>query len=127
MFKDYINRHFDGCRLLAHARDEHRNRDVRVFALPGHFDVVGVTDGTDAWVAPVICDPFSVKVSQLLADLRAGVDVPVAGKPLGHRQRVRIQPDPPAPRPRIRICAQPETTPQSEEPRSRRRVQIINT
>jgi len=58
--------------LLANARDEHRNRDVRLYLMPGEFDTVGVTDGTDAWVAPVIADPFSVNIIQIMKDVRDG-------------------------------------------------------
>lgn len=58
--------------LLANARDEHRNRDVRLYLMPGEFDTVGVTDGTDAWVAPVIADPFSVNIARLMQDVREG-------------------------------------------------------
>lgn len=58
--------------LLANARDEHRNRDVRLYLMPGEFETVGVTDGTDAWVAPVIADPFSVNIARLMQDVREG-------------------------------------------------------
>lgn len=86
-YKSWINCHFAGCRLLANAHDEHRNRAVQVFMLPGHFDHVGVTDGTDAWIAPVIADPFSVNVKRILDDIQAGKDPRVESK---GRQRVRL-------------------------------------
>lgn len=73
-FNEYFKNHWDGCRLLAEARDNHRNRDVRIFMVPGEFDIVGVSDGTDAWVAPVAIDPFSVSVKRILEDIRAGKD-----------------------------------------------------
>ena len=73
-FNEYFKNHWEGCRLLAEARDNHRNRDVRIYMVPGEFDIVGVSDGTDAWVAPVAIDPFSVSVKRILEDIRAGKD-----------------------------------------------------
>lgn len=72
-FKHHINSHFSGCVCLAQTRDECRDRTVHVYALPGEFDLVGVSDGTDAWVAPVVADPFSVNVKRLLEDHAKGV------------------------------------------------------
>jgi hypothetical protein len=86
-YRNFINSHFDGCRLLANAYDEHRNRAVRIFMMPGQFDVVGVSDGTDSWVAPVIADPFSVSVKRILDDIQAGKDPVVETK---GRRRVQL-------------------------------------
>lgn len=71
-YKYLINNHFGSCVLLAKTRDEYRKRDVRVYALPGEFDYVGVADGTDAWVAPVVADPFSCNIKRILEDYRNG-------------------------------------------------------
>lgn len=95
---------FVGCHVIAHARDEHRDRDVRIFYYPGDFDFVGVHDGTDTWIAPVSADPFSVNLIRVMQELRSG-------KPLHEikvqRKRVPLvvaeapAPAEPAPRPRI--------------------------
>lgn len=86
-YNHYMNSHFSGCRKLADARDNVRMRDVRLFELPGNLDHVGVSDGVDAWIAPVIAEPFSVNCRKLLNDLfhrpvqqsarRAKIAVPV--------------------------------------------------
>lgn len=108
-YRNWINCHFDNCRLLANAYDEHRNRAVRVFMMPGVFDVVGVSDGVDAWVAPVIADPFSVSVKRILDDIQAGKDPAVESK---GRRRVHLlqpvieQPTPPTPRKRVALRSQ---------------------
>lgn len=78
-YKHYINGHFGGCVLLAKARDVYRDRDVQVFAIPGEFDHVGVTDGTDAWIAPVIADPFSCNIQRVLEEFRNGKTPVVEG------------------------------------------------
>jgi hypothetical protein len=57
--------------LLAIKHDPHRNREVKVFALPGHFDHVGVFDNVDAWVCPVNT-PFMEDVRRILGEVRAG-------------------------------------------------------
>lgn len=74
-YKHLINTHFSSCRLLATARDHCRQRDVKIFALPGEFDHVGVTDATDAWIAPAAPSIFSVDVMDLLRRIRLGEDV----------------------------------------------------
>ncbi|MNL05075.1 hypothetical protein D3C87_1256560 [compost metagenome] len=75
-FKTYINSGFSSCMLLAYARDECRSRDVRLYLIPGHDDVVGVTDGVDAWIAPAVASIMSVNVRRIIDDLRAGKGVP---------------------------------------------------
>ena len=75
--------HFGSCMLLAKARDEHRNRDVEVRMLPGEFEVVGVTDGTDAWIAPVIADPFNVNIRGINSNSIAAASDAI-GFPAGH-------------------------------------------
>jgi hypothetical protein len=72
VFKQHINSHFRSCRQIAKARDEHRQRDVKLFLLPGRFDFIGVSDGVDAWVCPVEVRPFNVDTARILADIQAG-------------------------------------------------------
>lgn len=92
-FNRFMENHFAGCRLIAKAYDHCRSRDVSLFAIPGEFQVVGVSDGTDCWMAPVIADPFSVRVQSLLDMLREGKPLPAIGKA---RQRVLIAPEAPS-------------------------------
>jgi hypothetical protein len=67
-YKHYMNSNYAGCRLLAETYDRHRNRDVRIYALPGLVDVVGITDGVDKWIAPARNELFSVPALDLLRD-----------------------------------------------------------
>lgn len=87
-YNNYFANGFRACRLLAYARDNHRNRDVRIYAMPGEFSVVGVTDDTDCWIAPVSADPFSVNITRLMKDLGEGKPLPPP-KPPGESGRVR--------------------------------------
>jgi len=87
-FKHYFDSRFAGCRLIAKAYDQHRNRDVSIYLLPGMVDVVGVSDGVDRWVAPVAPELFSVNIQQVLRDIHSGVPITlpvVAGKPQAAR------------------------------------------
>lgn len=72
-YKHYMNTNYAGCRLLAEAYDHCRARNVRLFALPGRIDVVGVTDGVDKWIAPARNELFSVPALDLLRDPSKGV------------------------------------------------------
>lgn len=67
---------FAECRLLAYARDFHKKRDVRIYLLPGMRESVGVSDGVEHWLAPVVPDLFSVDVPALMSDLTAGKRLP---------------------------------------------------
>lgn len=98
-YQYYLKNGFDSCRLLAVTRDVHRNRDVRVYMIPGEFDYVGVNDGVDKWIAPVIANPFSVDVRKLLAAVAAGSTTPTDAP--APRQRVKLEPQE-APRVRVR-------------------------
>ena len=87
--------HFGSCRLLKVGHDPHRNRDVKIYAVPGEFDVVGISDGTDCWVAPINTG-FLEDVRKMLERIRAGEDV----KPLGlggttptGRRRINFTPE----------------------------------
>lgn len=71
-YNRYFENHFSGCVFLAAAFDPYRDRKVELRAIPGQFDIVGVTDGTDCWIAPVIANPFSVNVAKLMQNLREG-------------------------------------------------------
>lgn len=82
-FNQYFNSRFAGCRTLAHAFDQHRNRDVTIYQIPGRLDCVGVSDGVDRWIAPVVANIFSVDIEQLFRDLQSGVQVKL---PLEARQ-----------------------------------------
>jgi len=90
-FNSYFVNHFGGCRHLASTHDQHRNRDVKIYQVPGYSDVVGVTDGVDCWVAPVSHEIFKVDIKKLLADLQAGkaIHLPVtAGLKSSARRRI---------------------------------------
>lgn len=82
-FKHYITSHFAGCRLLAETEDVYRDRKVKVFMIPGNVEHVGVCDGTDAWVAPVVADPFRVDVRKLIMDIQSGGNPAVVVKDSG--------------------------------------------
>jgi hypothetical protein len=69
MFNTYMNNHFTGCIRIAETRDPHRDRPISLFAIPGETDVVGISDGTDAWIASSVTKPLGVNVRQLLHDL----------------------------------------------------------
>jgi hypothetical protein len=114
-----MNSDFAGCRLLAYAHDNCRNRDVRLYLIPGEWEAVGVTDGVDKWVAPAVRDIMSVDIPKLLRMLQAGDDIPKP-TPLVRRQReaLVVEEEPqPKKRPRVVIEDQPQ-------PR-RSRVQLV--
>lgn len=84
-FNSYMTSHFGACRLLAESYDLFRKRPVRIFLIPGEFEVVGVTDGTDAWIAPVSPQCFRVDVADLVKRVRAGEAVEVSRGSVGRR------------------------------------------
>jgi hypothetical protein len=94
-FNQYMNNGFSGCRLLAYARDNCRHRDVRIYQVPGFVEEVGVTDGTDSWIAPVIADPFSVNIRQIMRDLFDGKPIPAPIKPGPKSARIKLLPPEP--------------------------------
>ena len=122
-FKHYFDCRFAGCTLLAKAFDQHRNRDVNIYQIPGHVDVVGVSDTVDRWIAPVAPELFSINIQQLLRDLHSGVPIklPVtSSKPVKTSRRALIieEPaNPPAddPEPILR-------RPSKSQPRQRRAI-----
>ena len=93
-FKHYFDSRFAGCLLLAKAFDHHRNRDVNIYRIPGHEDCVGVSDGVDRWVAPVVAELFSVDIQKVLRclqdDPKFKLPVVAAGIEKNVRQRRRV-------------------------------------
>jgi hypothetical protein len=77
-YNHYFKSGFGGCRLLYDGHDPHRNREVRVYALPGEFSVVGVTDGVDTWIASSATAPSEMfdRVRKALTALQEGTPVP---------------------------------------------------
>lgn len=122
-FNNYFMNDFASCKLIAYARDPHRGRNVRLYLMPGHIDVVGVTDGIDKWIAPVIANPFSVDIIKWMKNHLDGVPnpPPVAPSSSGSRRRLTLAADPDQPPTRARraFVASIESTP---TPRSRRAV-----
>lgn len=100
-FNHFMSTHFSGggCRLIARARDACRNRDVTLHQIPGYWDVVGVSDGVDAWIAPCAASPFfktaTGDVAQIMRALQAGDPLPEV--PERPRRRVALL-DAPAPK-----------------------------
>lgn len=122
-YNHHFANHFGACRLLLEYRDEHRGRDVQIRLLPGEFDVVGVTDGVDCWVAPTSTAPSERfdKVRRIIADIRDGKDPRSLIEPRARRPIHLPTAEAPPPRERRRITQQEEpastTTP---TPRARR-------
>lgn len=88
-FNGHFANHFSSCLLLARAHDPYRQREVQLRLLPGEFDYVGITDGTDAWIAPVAGDPFSVGIKRILDELRQG-KMPTVPAALVRRERKQL-------------------------------------
>lgn len=96
-WKRHMNSGFSNCRLLAYARDNCRNRDVKIFQIPHVWDAVGVSDGVDSWIAPTIADPFSVNIKRMMQDLLEGKQIPTPTPPGPARRRAIILDDPKQP------------------------------
>lgn len=79
-YSSYFQAHFRGLRLLVEGEDPHRGRPVKIYAIPGDFSIVGVTDTIDAWIAPttVAPSPLFDKVRKALYALQRGEPVPNA-------------------------------------------------
>ena len=110
MFKEYMTRRFAGCRLIAKSYDEYRKRDVSIFHMPGNFDDVGVWDGCDAWIAPVVADPFRANVKRILEKIRNGESIDV-NNPVAKRRALVITDDAPPPRRVVVQESEPESIP----------------
>lgn len=109
-YNHYFANQFGSCRLLKTGRDPHRNRDVRIYALPGEFEVVGMTDGVDSWIAPVATG-FLEDVRKLLNRIRSGEDVrAIAEAAAPARRRIALPGDEPerTPTGRLRRRIEPE-------------------
>lgn len=75
-YNHHLNTHFRSCHLLAKAYDPYRERNVEVRLIPGEFDVVGVSDGVDAWVCPTSIDPFGINLVKILDTIRNTGELP---------------------------------------------------
>ena len=121
-FARYFNNNFAGCRLIAHARDPHRNRDVSIYLMPGNLTEVGVTDGVDKWICPVICNPFSVDIIKLVRAISNGEPIPTPVKPKeGGARRATIEATPDAPIKSLRRSLLAPTEP-TQTTRTRREI-----
>jgi hypothetical protein len=127
-FNEYLRSHFSGCRLLAEGHDMCRNRHVQVFLIPGYFDDVGFTDGTDSFIVPLAAESCTgsggllrgVNLRELVGRIKNGEVVAVArGAELSSAQassRRKVSDDAPAQRRRV---ATPESQSQPQAPRRR--------
>lgn len=123
-FNFFMNTHFSSCRLIARARDLCRNRNVTIHQIPGYWDVVGISDGIDSWVAPVIsAGPFfrtaTGDVEHIMKCLQAGDPLPPV--PDAPRRRVTLtetSDSPPPRRPRVTLM-------NDTQPATRRRCVIL--
>ncbi len=107
-WKHHISTHFSACRLIANAHDHCRHREVKLWLVPNEWENVGVSDGVDAWIAPVSASIFSVNVLRLIQDFQKGIPFPKSDIPSQKikrvpllnqpRQRVRLLVDTPAPK-----------------------------
>lgn len=123
-FNTYFANNFSGCRLLAYARDPHRGRDISIYQMPGFVEEVGVTDGVDKWICPVIANPFSVNIIDLMRHVLAGEPIPTPVKPgVGKTSRRAVIGEEPAntPKPARRALLAPINESQTP-PRSRRAI-----
>lgn len=130
-FNRYFANHFGGCQLLAEAYDQHRQRNARIFLIPGTVEVVGVTDGVDCWVCPTSINPFSVDIREILADLQGerkiklpvrAPGIPGQGAPR-KRARIRVSDEAPADPP-ARVRSRLLVAPGEPEAPARRRVRV---
>ena len=121
-YKHHFANHFKSCRLLGKGHDPHRNREVEFRALPGNFDLVGITDGVDAWICPA-SSPFILKIKQALDQIREGGNPDVVmlaredDSPPKKRKRV-VEEEEPEPQPRKRRAVIEEE--EEVQPRRRR-------
>lgn len=95
-YNRHLCEHFKNCRLLKIGHDPHRNRRVEIRFIPGEFEVVGMTDGVEAWVAP-LATGFLEDVRKMLAELQKTGKFPeaVVEPEKRRKERVRIQLDEP--------------------------------
>lgn len=65
-FNEMMSTHFRSHQCVLEFRDEHRGRNVRVFNV-GSPEVVGISDGTDAWMMSAAGVINGKHIPQLLA------------------------------------------------------------
>lgn len=93
-WKPYIEQHFSSCKHIASSYDHCRQRDVKIFLVPGEFTHVGVSDGTDAWIAPVAADPFSVNIRTVISSVIDGTfKAPAVKGKQNERKRLAVNLD----------------------------------
>lgn len=74
-FNEHMRSHFRDCRLIHEGFDPNRQREARYFALPGEFDLIGYSDGTDSFMIPAKNNPFlATQIHRALASILAGED-----------------------------------------------------
>ena len=71
-FNNLMSSHFNGCPFLCSAPDLGRNRTMRFYALPDEQSLVGMSDGTDAFIVPVVCRSWSFDIRTALKDIVEG-------------------------------------------------------
>ncbi len=127
-YKHYMGNGFRACRLVALGYDPHRNRDVRMFKIPGEPEVLGVTDGVDTWIAP-LTSPFLEPVAKAIRSEVAGdaASFPIIlgrrpdASPRAPRRALLTEDPPPAPKVARRALLVDSDAPQ---PPVRRRVTL---
>ncbi len=87
-YNEMMNNHFSSCPLLAKAYDPYRERDVQIRMIPGDFSIVGITDGTDAWICPTCIDPFGINLEKILDGIRNGGPAPKVDLRVTPRHRI---------------------------------------
>lgn len=125
-FNQYFANHFGGCLLLTTTYDPHRQRKVELRMIPGEFTFVGVTDGTDCWIAPVISDPFSAGVGRILEGIKNG-KMPGQQRPQRHTVYVapeELPQEAPQKTRRAVVVAPEGQSPTPAETNARRRVHV---
>jgi len=126
-FNAYFANDFRGCRLIAYGYDIHREREVKVYLMPGDLENVGLTDGVDKWIAPAIADPFGsrgLNIARLVKDIAEGKDVapPVRPSLVKSRGRRTILEDEPAQPPKRERRALLDAATAEQAPSRSRRV-----
>ena len=76
-YNKYFANHFASCVLLAHTRDLSRNRPVKIYMLPDFEEnIVGITDGVDAWISTADDSVMGVNARRLLLAARSQATPP---------------------------------------------------
>jgi hypothetical protein len=119
-YNHHLQNHFKSCRLLKRGRDPHRERDVEYRLLPGEFEVVGIFDGVDSFVAQVSKE-FMPDIFRIMEQIREGQDPPAIIDEIKSRGRVTLSNTAevhPQVKHRVRVGVESEPQPQ------RRRVHV---